>query len=224
MTIRAGRFFRAGTHGQRFSHPGGAYATGIGKNRSLRGARPPTDVEARELMEWDARPENQLHRMSDLMPTSEVQTYMGERSGGVASPPMVSRWITTDRSGMKRHGNATVGGPGGARPNFPDAVTPEEWSPSPGGGPGAGRNVNRDKLWRRTDVERWADVVGVSPDMPISHGGRPSSELQRPVPPPIRTTTVGELISNMDERFKAEGGTLHEPGTKDEHGNPRGKQ
>ncbi len=247
MTIRAGRFFRAGTHGQRFSHPGGAYATGIGVDRSLRGGRPPTAEEGRELMEWDARPENQLHRMSDLMPMSEIQTMMHERTGGRANAKVVNDWVMGDRSqsgrplGDVRISGGLRGGGVTIKPNFPGAVTPEEWTPT---GRGAGGRA-KNKLWRRSDVERWSDVAGVSPDMHFSAGGRrrdgghgggipgplyrdrPGVEGQddiRPDIPPIRTTTVSELISNMDERFKAEGGTLHEPGTKDEHGNPRGKQ
>jgi len=62
-------------------------------------------------------------------------------------------------------------------------------------------------------------VVDRLPRSPAGVDGRPDDI--RPDIPPITTSTVSNLLSNMDKRFKAEGGSLPSGGTKDEHGDWR---
>ena len=112
MTIRAGRFFRAGTHGQRF------FKAETGSDAMVKRSysdlfkapaepddsgglgSPPTAEEGRRLMEWDASPENQRHRMSDLMTLGAIIQETSDRTGrptDVSLQGMVSHWVNDDR-------------------------------------------------------------------------------------------------------------------------------
>ena len=136
---RAVPYFVAGTHGQ-FPHPAAAYASGIPSQQPAE--RPPTDEEAKEMMEWDAKPENQRHRMGDLMTFGAILQEVRDRPGppvGVNIPTAVSRWVNTDREAQR----------GWSKPNFPNPVTPQEWSL---------RGNTQNQLWRRSDVENWMDA------------------------------------------------------------------
>jgi hypothetical protein len=224
MSIKAGRFFRAGTRGQGFFKAETGSDARINRSYAdlFKGTAPepddsgglgmpPTAEEGRELMEWDASPENQRHRLSDLMPMSHII----EASEGVQRQT-IRGWIG-DRGPAR-----TTGGGAPSRPPFPESVSPPEW--------GSGAQPNRNRLWKRAEVKQWMDTQQVSgqstPGLFGPRGAeyadaRPAHPDKRPVPPPITTSTVGNLLSNMDERFKAEGGSLPTEGSKDEHGNWR---
>ena len=168
MTIRAGRFFRAGTQGQRF------FKAETGSDAMVKRSysdlfkapaepddsgglgSPPTAEEGRGLMEWDASPENQRHRMGDLMPLGSIIQEASDRTG----PPVgdiyeiagaVSHWVSDDRDAQRQQGpTRRTGQPRrGGLPNFPKAVTPQEWSL---------RGKTQNQLWRRSDVENWLDA------------------------------------------------------------------
>jgi hypothetical protein len=232
MTIRAGRFFRAGTQGQGFFKAETGSDARINRSYAdlFKGTAPepddsgglgmpPTAEEGRELMEWDASPENQRHRMSDLMPLNLIQ----------AENPQVTRqtlnmWVGMPSTEAHRNrGGRQQSGHGGSpsRPPFPEPVTPRHW--------GSDAQPNRNRLWKREEVKQYMLDQGLRPTTPTvdrlpkspATPGEVSGDRIRPTPPPIATRTVSNLLSNMDKRFQGEGGSLPTEGSKDEHGNWR---
>jgi hypothetical protein len=219
MTIKAGRFFRAGTQGQGFFKAETGSDARINRSYAdlFKGTAPepddsgglgmpPTAEEGRELMEWDASPENQRHRLGDLMPLSQIVSETPS-----VRPQTIGHWVG-DR--LPHNPAATGGAP--SRPDFPYPVSPPEW--------GTATRPNQNRLWKRAEVKQWMDTQQVTAEGTPGLYGPTRVEGQddkRPVPPPIATRTVSNLLSNMDKLFQGEGGSLPTEGSKDEHGNWR---
>jgi len=231
MTIKAGRYFRAGTHGQEiFKAETGSDArikrsyaelfkgTAPEPDDSGGLGMPPTAEEGRELMEWDASPENQRHRMGDLMPLNLIK----------AENPQVTRqtlnmWVGMPSTEAHRNrGGRQQSGHGGSpsRPPFPEPVTPPHW--------GSDAQPNRNRLWKREEVKQYMLDQGLRPTkqvvdrLPRSPAGVDGSEGdKRPDIPPITTSTAAELLSNLDARMAEGGFRLTTGGSKDEHGDWR---
>jgi len=232
MTIRAGRFFRAGTQGQGFFKAETGSDARINRSyadlfKSQPGAAPDPDTYGLGLHSgggediFDENPEPS-YRFSQLMPLNQITAEVDRRAGeGVIAGGTVSRWVGRGTAGNRPDPQTRHGG-GPAKSPFPTPVTPAEWA-------GGGLRPNLNQLWRRSEVEQWLDTEQVRPDMPGLHrkpwdkrpGGKQSEGDKRPDIPPITTRTVSNLLSNMDKRFQGEGGSLPTEGSKDEHGNWR---
>ena len=138
--IKAGRYFRAGTQGQRFDMP---EWVGLGLHTGDTGEDVFTGPEP-------------SYKTSELMNREHVTKAVQERRPGARSAT-VNYWV----QGVKPHGiqkggrsiPGTIAGwkerTGGPKREFPKAVSPEEW--------GSGRHG----LWVRSEVERWMDDAGV---------------------------------------------------------------
>ena len=133
MTIRAGRFFRAGTRGQGFE--------GLGLHTGDTGEDVFTGPEP-------------SYKTSNLMHREHV-TKEAQRRRPSARASTVSSWIVGNpgrgdpptipgtKEGWRQRTGINI------KRKFPKAVSPEEW--------GSGRHG----LWVRSEVERWMDDAGV---------------------------------------------------------------
>jgi|TARA_B110001454_G_scaffold114506_1_gene107158 hypothetical protein len=163
MSIKAGRFFRAGTQGQGFFKAETGSDARIKRSyaelfKSQPGADPDTyglglhSGGGEDIFDKNPEPS---HRMSDLMPLGSVIQETIDRTGrtNVSLQGMVSHWVNDDRDAQKaqttENRKAQGKSPGWGMPNFPKAVTPQEWSL---------RGKTQNQLWRRSDVENWLDA------------------------------------------------------------------
>jgi|ETNmetMinimDraft_33_1059910.scaffolds.fasta_scaffold73931_3 hypothetical protein len=133
--IKAGRYFRAGTQGQRFDMP---EWVGLGLHTGDTGEDVFTGPEP-------------SYKTSELMNRAQITEAVQERRPGARSAT-VNYWV----QGVPKGGRSipgTIAGwkerTGGPKREFPKAVSPEEL--------GSGQHG----LWLRSEVEGWMDDAGV---------------------------------------------------------------